>query len=663
MKRFISLLIFLICLCAFTPVFAFDTYYEQANWILPVANMKGGYQVTSRFGFREQPENGGSTNHGGIDIAAGGTGYCGGNAIATAAGYVDGVEWLPGYGLSVWVLTPHPSFPDGLYILYAHGARALVSEGENVYQGQPLTEIEDENQHGTGLGYVNPHLHFEIRTSYDGTKLDPALFVADLAMYSSGETMQVGVPYRTEHGGVFEEFNTILFEFKYEMIKGFRSIFEGVANAIIAGYRYIHSIIRNLFILLIMIDLALGTMNVTFGDKDTELFRFLLGKFLFYGIMLLMIDKWPDLANHFVKDYFMAGSANVMSMTEAEVASVISDPMLILEKGLHIIQPLVNNALSFHFPEKWYDWIFFMLPGSSIVTFIFTAIGILVFLILLFLLAVLIALAYLEFYIFMLFAFSTLIFAGTHATRQTRLANRGITSVFAGALNLMFYAMLAVLITQSMNAIASQAQASEIKISKPAEGISIVNVGDLRNRIRVQETGIPPNYQSTGGGNTDADGTDTEYYGAFHIRVSDWESWTEEAYNDGAPLIESSDGGGYPTPNCKFKWTPENQEILVLWKLQKEYDKTGSWEQAAHEFYNHSGPHDKSWNEYWKAVSKQTNDGQPQKVPTKTNSLLIIIQLNICLLVFVVLAIRMSSSIQALFKNGGFELLNSQNDQ
>ncbi len=657
MKR---LLLIALLLLVFSSV-ASAAYYE-GGWIVPAANLDGGWTVTSPFGYRgDIGVDGASEYHGGIDIAAQGNGN-GGNAVATADGICTGVEWLSGYGLSVWIYHQHPAFPEGVYTLYAHGYAALVSEGDTVTKGQPVTIMESEFGEWTGIG-SGPHLHFEVRQTYDpSTRMDPALFVADLANYTSGESMQVGVPYRIPStDGSLEEFKTILFEFKYEMVKGFREIFEAIANAIIDGFKHIHTIIRSLFIVLIMIDLALATMNVVLTEKNVNLTGFFVSKFMFYGVMLMMITKFPDLCNHLVKDFFLAATGRTMSLTEAEVARVISDPMLILEKGLHIIQPLLNNAMSFQFPSSLTDWVIFAIPGSMIVQFILTLLGIIVFLVLLLFITIQIALAYLEFYISFLFAFTTLIFAGTHVTRQTRLANRGLTAVFGCTLNLMFYAMLTVLLTQSLVAIANQAEYAQVSVQKPSQGIEIKSAEDLRQRIRMQETGNPPNYQSMGGGGVgEVDGTNADYYGAFHISVSDWESWTEEAWNDGAPLIPSVDGGSYPTPGCRFKWTPENQEALVLWKLQKEYERSGSWEQAAREFYNHSGPHNKSWNEYWGAVAKKTNDGQPQKVKSGVNNFIIVLELNICLLIFVAMAIRMSNSIRALFKGQGFELLTSQ---
>ncbi len=653
---------------------AYETYYE-GDWGLPVANLKGGWVVTSPYGPRIPPEEGASEWHPGMDIAAQGTGICGGNAIATAAGRVDCIEFDEGgYGLMVWVLTPHPKFPDGLYVLYAHGARALVSEGQWVEKGTPLTDFEDEYGNGTGLG--SAHLHFEIRYSYEkgengANTLNPAAIVYELAQYDSGESMQVGVPYRVpDSQGVFQQFKAIYFEFKYEMVKGFRDIFESISKTIVGGMRRLHGIIRNLFIILIMIDLALGTMFKMFSDDDGgSMVRFLLHKFLFYGIMLLLIEKFPDLANHFVKDFFIAGAGRAMSVEEAEVVRLISDPMLIIDKGMNIIQPFINAGLDFSWPIVS-SMLSSFLPEqiSSIVEGpgLFEAILILIlcffFIIMLFFVACAIALAYIQFYFMILFSFTTMIFAGTKQTRQTRLANRGLSGVFAGAINLMFYCLFSLMLVNSLVSIASQAQEAPVTKTVEVEGIKIVNAEDLRARIRAKESGIPANYQSMGGGDTDHEGTNAEYYGAFHLRVSDWDTWCEEAYNDGAPLIKSETTGSYPTNDSYYRWTPENQEALVLWKLKKDYEKMGDWKKVTEEFYNHCGPHDKNFEDYWKTIAKQPLDNKPKNVRSASINILVLVQLNICLAAFMFLGTRMSRSINSLFQGGGFELLNSQND-
>ncbi|MFM7086124.1 MAG: LysM peptidoglycan-binding domain-containing M23 family metallopeptidase [Cyanobium sp.] len=100
--------------------------------------------LTSGFGWRW------GRMHKGIDIA---------NSVGTPiqaiqdgrvtfAGWDDG-----GYGYLVEL-----THPDGHISLYAHNSRLLVKEGEEVKQGQQISEM------GSTGRSTGPHLHFEIRT-------------------------------------------------------------------------------------------------------------------------------------------------------------------------------------------------------------------------------------------------------------------------------------------------------------------------------------------------------------------------------------------------------------------------------------------------------------------------------------------------------------------
>ena len=670
MKRLLAAIVFIVCLCAFASVsLAYSTHY---GYFGPPIGDCGTWVCSSGFGPRDAGI--GSRWHKGVDIAAAAYDAPDGFAIAAADGVVVAAEEGGGYINYVIIKhsVPDPDFPNGLYTLYGDivAINSGITEGVSVRKGQILGFCGPYEAWHYEYSSA-PHVHWEVRPDtgagyFNEEAFDPALFLADLEESGYGSSGSgIGDPHRAPANGPYGEFQKVIIEFKYEMVKGFREIFEGFAKAIIEAFRHIHSIIRSIFIILIMIDLALAMMFKMFDEQlgGEELLRIIVARFLFYGILLMMIEKFPDLSNHLVRDFFIAATGKAMSLEEAEVANIISDPMMIIEKGLYVIQPMINNTISFSFPQSVTDWAFFLMPGSTIIQFVFLIIGVLLFFLLLLFIAIMIAMAYLEFYISFLFAFTTLIFAGTAHTRKTRLANRGLTAVFACSLNLMFHAMLAVLLTQSMVAIQSQAGYAGVTQTVQAEGSPIKDAADLRNRIRNAETGgrSDPYHDNVMAGATD--GRTIEGYGAFHIRPSDWDAWTEEAWLDGAPLIRSEfPSNEPPTPGSHFSWSPQNQETLALWKMEKDYKSSGSWENVAHAWYN-LNPHAQPFNEYWSAVArKPLNETQQTKVPTGAQNLLILIQLNLCMLVFVVMAYRMSNSIKALFKGNGFELLNSQSE-
>lgn len=100
--------------------------------------------------------------HQGIDIA----GPVGTPIVASAPGTVTYSRWNSGgYGNLVEI-----THPDGSLTLYAHNNRNLVSEGENVAQGQQIAEMGS-----TGFS-TGPHLHFEVHRPGQGAT-DPMAFL------------------------------------------------------------------------------------------------------------------------------------------------------------------------------------------------------------------------------------------------------------------------------------------------------------------------------------------------------------------------------------------------------------------------------------------------------------------------------------------------------
>jgi murein hydrolase activator len=108
--------------------------------------------LVGRFGVEMHPRFGTKVPSNGIDIAA-----PAGTAIASvAAGAVEFVDWLPGYGRCVIV-----NHGGGYYTLYAHCSRTLVAKGAQVTAGQKIAEVGDtDSVKGTVL-------HFEIRRGQD----------------------------------------------------------------------------------------------------------------------------------------------------------------------------------------------------------------------------------------------------------------------------------------------------------------------------------------------------------------------------------------------------------------------------------------------------------------------------------------------------------------
>lgn len=117
-------------------------------------------RITSEFGSRESPTEGASSNHKGIDIGA----PSGEKVIAAAGGEVV----ISTYSASAgnYIMISHGS---GIYTVYMHMSALLVSEGEEVSQGQTIGKVGS-----TGYS-TGPHLHFGVRKN--GSYVDPLQFV------------------------------------------------------------------------------------------------------------------------------------------------------------------------------------------------------------------------------------------------------------------------------------------------------------------------------------------------------------------------------------------------------------------------------------------------------------------------------------------------------
>lgn len=117
--------------------------------------------VTSGFGPRSSPGGIGSTNHRGIDIAA--PGIHGTNILAAASGVVTFAGWNGGFGNVVMI-----NHGNGYATVYAHNSQNLVSNGQNVVQGQVIALV------GTTGASTGPHIHFEIIRN--GVHVNPMIY-------------------------------------------------------------------------------------------------------------------------------------------------------------------------------------------------------------------------------------------------------------------------------------------------------------------------------------------------------------------------------------------------------------------------------------------------------------------------------------------------------
>ena len=119
-----------------------------------------GGRISSKFGRRNAPTAGASTNHKGVDIAT----PTGTTIWASCGGTVTFAGWGGAYGNVIFI-----DHSDGRQTRYGHLSKIYVSVGQHVDQGQ---KIAASGSTGRSTG---PHLHFELRIG--GTPVDPMSYI------------------------------------------------------------------------------------------------------------------------------------------------------------------------------------------------------------------------------------------------------------------------------------------------------------------------------------------------------------------------------------------------------------------------------------------------------------------------------------------------------
>jgi murein DD-endopeptidase MepM/ murein hydrolase activator NlpD len=121
--------------------------------------VREGY-ISSYFGERMDPFNGEEAFHKGVDFAS----DRGADVLAVASGIVTWAGPREGYGNLVEL-----NHGNGYVTRYAHGARTLVTVGDEVERGQAVAVV------GSSGRSTGPHVHFEVLK--DGRQIDPMAFV------------------------------------------------------------------------------------------------------------------------------------------------------------------------------------------------------------------------------------------------------------------------------------------------------------------------------------------------------------------------------------------------------------------------------------------------------------------------------------------------------
>lgn len=131
---------------------------KLAETVTPVMGV-----VSSGFGWREHPIDGGEKFHCGVDLAVDN----GTPVRAFAAGTVDYIGESEIYGQYLQL-----RHDNGVTTFYAHCGKLCVQQGQEVAAGEKVAESGETGK------VTGPHLHFELKK--DGVRLEPLYYIETL---------------------------------------------------------------------------------------------------------------------------------------------------------------------------------------------------------------------------------------------------------------------------------------------------------------------------------------------------------------------------------------------------------------------------------------------------------------------------------------------------
>jgi Membrane proteins related to metalloendopeptidases len=571
------------------------------SMILPVG---GAWEETSPFGYRFHPIDGEWKGHTGVDLAA----DAGTPVLAAAEGTVAYAGWISGYGNACII-----DHGEGITTLYGH-----------MLDGSPTVSPGDTIRQGVSIGYVGstgnstgPHLHFEVRVS--GVPTNPAIFCSEI-MAESGNGSQA----------MDGEEVPINFDASFDFAKPLRDVITAFGNACTQGFHIIRDVMKQFFMILITIDLAIGAMMKTIDTNEggESLFKWLVYKMLFYGILMYFLLNWGDSVSNMSRDLFATLGALGVGSTEAQAAQAISDPTAIIQKGAQIIAPIFNELSKVHGVMDFAAKVELLVP-----CFVFGAILMIGFT----LIGLQIGLAYIEFYMVTLFGFTSFVFSGSKQTR--RYAAHGINGIFATSLKLMFFCMFSLMLQTTMQNITVDSlfsqQIPNKNIEKYSSGGNITSIDEFMARLRAVETGGYSDPYTT----PSKDGLG---YGAYQISYTNWDSWCEDAGIDDPP----------PLP-----WPAETQDRVARHKVEIYYDMYGNWHDVAVAWNGGGRAVGQGWSsteEYWGKIC----GAKGSVIPVTIINFILLFKLTIVCLMFIFIGDRLAAQIMTHFGGDGFHFRN-----
>ncbi|MFC2525274.1 transglycosylase SLT domain-containing protein [Selenomonas noxia] len=345
-----------------------------------------GGAVTSPFGERDAG-GGASRFHKGIDVGT----ESGTPIHAPFSGYV---EHGAGSGFIYWV---EIRTPEGGSLLFGDCAEQTIHCPVGYVTEGTVIGYTGGDAYDGPLGYSSgPHSHVEYRLyGTNGSQIDPVPYLLSLGVDLSGNVVGSGaamdnasIPWGIESMQQLGESINSTMAYLVEMIG--------------KSYELLQSAGLALLFVLCVIDLTLPLLTAGLEFSLPQL----VGKFVKYGFLYVLLLNWQMIVNEFFLSFISSVSGTFIG-DPTVIEQNISQPQLLLQKSIALMNPALNKIASFGTFEFMFNL------GNILIVWISSYLVIGIF----FVLACYVMIVYVEFYLSALIAVFTVPFTAFGFTK------------------------------------------------------------------------------------------------------------------------------------------------------------------------------------------------------------------------------------------------------
>lgn len=594
---------------------------------------------------------------------------------AVAPGTVEWAGWYGGGGPTV--IIQHDTGWKSVYMDMQSSME--VSPGQPVKRGEVIGYVGGviyDPDTGQNLS-SGSHLHFEIRTEPNYPS-SPTLCPYAYFIYAHDAQGNWLSPNAVDPSYVTSSKSR--FSATYDFTGPVKKVIDKITTACSQAIKLLEGIIRSVIVILMVIDLSLDMMMTTVdsgksGEPGPPVLKLFIVKCAFYGLLFAFIVNWSGFLANGLRDFFVTNGAVAANSTYDAASKLVSNPFDIVTRGAKLIAPLFE-IIDYHAADSF--------SITQAMTFWFNVASIipaLFFMFIIFgcycLLAIQVAISMLEFYLTIVFSFSSFMFSGWKYTRQ--FAQTGVSAIFAVTIKLFFYCFFATLllsITQGITVgdlVQKDADIATWKATAHPNG-DFKSPDEVEAAILIVETG----------GREDAyitPSSDGYGFGAWQISYTNWANWYEKAlgvppatdrlmpYPEDSPAWVSYgvrslpyDGDwhnvygkngeeGVLIAPAPCAWTQQEQDAIGKWCIETLWEETGGDVRKIAQAWNGD-----STGAYYKKLCEAQGS-----IKRKGPKLLLppLILLSIICVLLVLIGDRVSSDITRNFGKGGFKFLNN----